>query len=76
MLWSKAGKDGLFEVIPGSAPNPLLDHIPFWIDQEEVWLVTVTELPLERFRFRVIDVQVNEVDISSIFCFEPVHDGS
>ncbi len=45
------------------------------VEQEDVGLDPVAELALEVVIARVVDVQVDEVDLLAVLLFEPVHDG-
>lgn len=57
------------------SPYPLTYDLACSVEQEDVGLVPVAQLLFERFRIWVVDVEVSKINLSSILCFQPVHDG-
>jgi hypothetical protein len=56
-------------------PNPLLADFARSIEQEEQRLCAMAELPLELVIPRIVNIEVDKVDLIPIHLFEPVHDG-
>ena len=56
-------------------PYPLTDDLACSVEQEDMRLIPVSQLSFERFRIRIVDVEVCEINLSGILSFKPVHDG-
>ncbi len=45
------------------------------VNEEEIRLIAISKLFLERLCRWVVNIQVHETDSVAILCFEPMHDG-
>ncbi len=47
-----------------SKPDPLFQHVPCPVQQEQVRLILIAELRFERSRIWIVDIQVYKIDLA------------
>ncbi len=64
-----------FKVFGFHRADPVLNDIAFGVEEKELRLSPETILRFGVVIRRVVNVKIEEINLSSVFCFQPMHDG-
>jgi hypothetical protein len=63
------------KVILGYGSQPLLNDGPVTVQQQDMGLISETQLTFESIIGRIVDIQIDKIDLSAILSLQSMHDG-